>query len=221
MIAFEIFVNGKKVCAAGVGDDGVLLSALTLAPRRRNAQPAETGAARRFQELGLRVGGAVGPPHDASRHVEWLNQHICVGDEITIRVIETEVVDKPSVILEPLRVECSFCGKKQDEVDKIVGGAQGHICDQCLAAFLSSFENGAMSADELSKELRAESEKCLFCGKAREEVKAVFSKDDSSICIDCLKIYQEKLSDYAQTGSENPTACGSRKRYQVEAEQDV
>jgi len=206
MIAFEIFVNGKKVCAAGVGDDGVLLSALTLAPRRRNAPHAETCAAERFQELGLRVGGAVGPPHDASRHVEWLNQHICVGDEITIRVIETEVVDKPSVILEPLRVECSFCGKKQDEVDKIIGGAQGHICDQCVAAFLGAFENGATRANAHP----AENQRCSFCGKAMEEVKAIFSKDDGAICIDCLKIYEENLSDDTQTGSENPTACRSR-----------
>jgi len=41
-------------------------------------------------------------------------------------------------------------------------------------------------------------------------VKAIFSKDDGAICIDCLKIYEENLSDDTQTGSENPTARRSR-----------
>src|SRR5262245_16813116 len=56
----------------------------------------------------------------------------------------------------------------------------------------------------------AESQRCSFCGKLREEVKEIFSKDDGAICIDCLKIYEETLSDYAQTGRENPPACWSR-----------
>jgi len=33
------------------------------------------------------------------------------------------------------QLKCSFCGKRESEVDKLLGGhAGGHICDGCVAA---------------------------------------------------------------------------------------
>ena len=31
------------------------------------------------------------------------------------------------------KLRCSFCGKKEDEVRKLVAGAKALICDQCVA----------------------------------------------------------------------------------------
>jgi hypothetical protein len=81
MQAFQVFVNGKKVCVAGIGNDGVLSTILTYAPFKRR------------RETRLRVGGLISP---ANEHVAWVEAMLRVGDEVRVRVIETETVDKPS-----------------------------------------------------------------------------------------------------------------------------
>jgi hypothetical protein len=215
MIAFEIFVNGNKICSAGVGDDGVLHSSLTLITRERGNKQTVEGDAER---LIFNVGGAVGSPHNASQHIRWPDQHLAVGDEVAIRIVETEAIDKPSEVLEPLRFECGFCGKKQDEVDRIVGGPRGHICDQCVADLLSYCENGATRAETNPERPGAESPGCSFCGKAWEEAQIAISKAGGAICIACLKIYEERLSDYAQSEIRYPATCRTRNRRQGEIE---
>ena len=29
-------------------------------------------------------------------------------------------------------IQCSFCGRRKDEVDILIAGATGHICDRCV-----------------------------------------------------------------------------------------
>ena len=31
------------------------------------------------------------------------------------------------------KLRCSFCGKSEDQVKKLVAGAKAHICDECVA----------------------------------------------------------------------------------------
>ena|ERR1700722_11928546 len=81
MQAFEVFVNGKKVCVAGIGNDGVLTTIITHAPFRRR------------RETRLRVGGLISP---ADEHVDWVESMLRAGDEVHVRIIETETVDRPS-----------------------------------------------------------------------------------------------------------------------------
>ena len=78
MIAFEVLVNGEKLCTAGVGDKGVL-TANIVGPKSPR----------------LRVGGL----HN-EEHVLWISHRpmaleLKVGDEVTVRIVETEVVDEP------------------------------------------------------------------------------------------------------------------------------
>jgi hypothetical protein len=88
MIAFEVHINGEKRCTAGIGDVGVLTSFLTW----RGRQPDSSGTVPDSESLDLHIGGL----EAASRqHVRWLEQDIHVGDEILIRVIEIDCVDKP------------------------------------------------------------------------------------------------------------------------------
>ena len=88
MIAFEIYINGKKRCTAGIGDLGVLSSILSW----RGRQPDSSGAVPDSDSLVLDVGGF---ESTSRQHSRWLEQDICVGDEISIRVIETDQADKP------------------------------------------------------------------------------------------------------------------------------
>jgi hypothetical protein len=81
MYAFEVFVNGKRICVAGIGTNGVLSVNITHLPFRRR------------KETRLYVGGLNTP---ANEHVRWKQPMLRVGDEVRVKVIETETVDKPS-----------------------------------------------------------------------------------------------------------------------------
>jgi hypothetical protein len=91
MIAFEVLLNGKKVCVAGVGDLGVLTTVLTWV--RREARNTETGEpGNTEEELTLNVGGLISPKKE---HVRWFENKVRVGDEVRVHVINLESVDPP------------------------------------------------------------------------------------------------------------------------------
>ena len=85
MIAFEVYINGQKRCTAGVGDIGVLSSLLSW----RGRQPDRSGYIPDAEYLALDIGGLNAT---SDQHVRWIQQDIKVGDEIRIRIVET---DKP------------------------------------------------------------------------------------------------------------------------------
>jgi len=80
MRAFDIFVNGKRQCVVGIGSDGVLSTTITYAPWGRR------------HEIRLHVGGLVMPGRE---HVRWKQSFLRVGDEVKLKVVEREAVDKP------------------------------------------------------------------------------------------------------------------------------
>ncbi|MEI6785358.1 MAG: hypothetical protein WCQ21_31045 [Verrucomicrobiota bacterium] len=88
MIAFEVYVNGEKVCTAGVGESGVLSSILTW----RGTQPYKDGNVPAAASLELDVGGLTSPE---GKDVRWAQRSIRVDDEIQIRVVEASAVDSP------------------------------------------------------------------------------------------------------------------------------
>jgi hypothetical protein len=88
MIAFEVHLNGKKVCTAGVGEIGVLSTILSW----RGSQPYEKGGPPVPEYLRLDIGGIDGGSRE---HVRWLDRKIKRGDIITIKVVETNAATKP------------------------------------------------------------------------------------------------------------------------------
>jgi hypothetical protein len=82
MRAFEVALNGKKLCLAGIGDDGVLTTIVSWVTRG--------GKGDSF----LRVGGLITPVNE---HVAWTeHKPLRVGDQVKIRVVEKSVVDEPA-----------------------------------------------------------------------------------------------------------------------------
>jgi hypothetical protein len=45
-------------------------------------------------------------------------------------------------------VRCSFCGKHQDQVDKIIAGAKVYICDQCVDMCVGILEESGLPENE-------------------------------------------------------------------------
>ena len=84
MIAFDIYLNDKKLCRAGVGDSGVLSAIVTWAARTMS-----TG---KDENLSLNLGGLITP---RGEHVSWINQKpLAVGDKIQINIVATDSVDE-------------------------------------------------------------------------------------------------------------------------------
>lgn len=86
MIAFEVFVNGERVCTAGVGEYGVTSSILSLVKKRQ-----------RRRQMWLQVSGIPADGADGDRmHVGWIGKRpVRIGDEIRIKVTEKDEVDSP------------------------------------------------------------------------------------------------------------------------------
>jgi len=81
MRAFKIYLNRKKLCLAGIGDDGVLSAIVNWVVGDQAV------------DLFVEVGGLVSPIRE---HVAWVKQKpLRVGDEIRVKIVETSSVDKP------------------------------------------------------------------------------------------------------------------------------
>jgi hypothetical protein len=93
MIAFDVFLNRKKLVRAGVGTDGVLTAMTTWvrrrAPRARGKRP-QWNRDLRFDLSGYRsTNGGMG------EHFNWEDRKLKPGDVLTIRVITAAHVDEP------------------------------------------------------------------------------------------------------------------------------
>jgi ATP-dependent protease Clp ATPase subunit len=97
-------------------------------------------------------------------------------------------------------LSCSFCGKNQQQVKKLIAGPHGYICDGCvsyahtvLAGPGRTAETPAATIQQVSQE--AGPEQCSFCDKHRYQVAAMASAGDTRICDECLGLCDEILKD--------------------------
>lgn len=82
MRAFDVSLNGKKLCRAGIGDDGVLTTIVNWVARKS------------VGDLFLEVGGLVSK---VDEHISWVSQKpLQVGDTIQVIVVEAKSVDEPT-----------------------------------------------------------------------------------------------------------------------------
>jgi hypothetical protein len=82
MRAFEVHLNGKKLCSAGVGSDGVLTAIVTCVQGKKAS------------DVFLTVGGLVSRTEE---HVSWVRQRpLRVGDKIQVKIVKAASVDPPT-----------------------------------------------------------------------------------------------------------------------------
>jgi hypothetical protein len=202
MKCFEVTINGKRVCTAGIGDDGVLTGILSFVKRKDSPEgTADAEGIQDSESLELRVGGLENRAPGVSEHLKWLNQNLAVGDEIVIRIIEASQCDEP-ISREEKRIQCSFCKKKQYEVVKLIAGPAVYICNECVHDCLA-----ALATDEptgtITTIIRKSAEaKCSFCGKSPSEVLGMVGVPAARICNECIKICQEILAADEQSLNE-------------------
>jgi hypothetical protein len=86
MIAFEVHLNEKKICTAGVGDFGVLTTSLAW----RGSKPYRRRGRSVAEYLRLDVGGLAA----SGEHLRWLDRKLRRGDVISIKVVEVDSADQ-------------------------------------------------------------------------------------------------------------------------------
>jgi len=105
MIAFEVFLNRKKLARAGIGSDGVL-TAITTWVRHRT--PQSDGKRQRWdRDLSFSLGGYRSSNGDVGEHFKWEERKLKTGDVLTIKVITVARVDEPRrrIVEDPKLVE--------------------------------------------------------------------------------------------------------------------
>jgi hypothetical protein len=84
MHALEFLVNGKRVCVAAPGNDGLVMSSVAMTGA---LERADTGV------VHFRVGGVCG-----EQHLEWIRRSLSLGDTVEIRVVDAAQSDPPASI---------------------------------------------------------------------------------------------------------------------------
>lgn len=103
---------------------------------------------------------------------------------------------------------CSFCGKSQKQVKKLIAGPGAYICDGCVGgAHVVMAEPGRTISTPIAEIQLAgdegRDEQCSFCRKPRHQVAAMASTADVRICGECLGLCDEIL-DEELDGERNP-----------------
>jgi hypothetical protein len=82
MKAFEVFINGHRLCLAGVGENGVLHAIVNW-----------VGGLDHEEAVRLSVAGL---DSDTDEHMRWKVPTIGVGAEVLVKVVETASADPPN-----------------------------------------------------------------------------------------------------------------------------
>ena len=98
----------------------------------------------------------------------------------------------PKFVEEPQSSCCSFCGKEQHEVKKLVAGPSVFICDECveLCRGIVAEEYGAdasQAAGSMVSDGNSKTERlCGICMEPRETDELIFLPHAAYLCATCL-----------------------------------
>ena len=88
---------------------------------------------------------------------------------------------------------CSFCGKNQNEVGKLIAGPSVHICNECVRTCdeILTLENVEVTETKLKAAAGvAEERLCGICMEARETDELIFLPHAAYMCASCLEEIQ-------------------------------
>ena len=105
-----------------------------------------------------------------------------------------------------LLLVCSFCGKSQGQVGKLIAGPGVYICDGCVALAEGVISSGEARCTDYGPVTTvpdpAQRTLCSFCGKIRGQVPAMalappvpHRKTPATICTECLALCDEIIAE--------------------------
>jgi hypothetical protein len=104
-------------------------------------------------------------------------------------------------------LSCTFCGKSQRDVRKLIAGPTVYICDECIKKCNDIFAEEAKRM-ELAPERTPSPPKeqkgakkpkqtlcCSFCGKSQKEVKKLIAGPTVYICDECIGLCNDIIAE--------------------------
>ena len=107
---------------------------------------------------------------------------------------------------DPMLLVCTFCGKDQKQVKKLIAGPSVYICDGCVGLAKVVLSDGQPVTTEIA-ELTAGPEdeprtQCSFCGKRRDQVAGLVMSTaqtgrnhPATTCNECLDLCTEIVTE--------------------------
>jgi hypothetical protein len=128
MRCLEFLLNGKRLVMAGGPRTRSVDSLFYYFPR--NGRGSFT------------VAGYADPLSTLSQRIFWADGDLKLGDEVVIKVVESENADSgqvknewgAEVSPEFSSQTCLFCGKEKTQVRHLIVGNAGAICDGCVTS---------------------------------------------------------------------------------------
>ncbi len=115
--------------------------------------------------------------------------------------------DKPARPRDHL-LACTFCGKPQDKVRKLIAGPGAYICEGCIDLAVDVITSGHAARTALGAVNNVPEEqsgvRCNFCGKDRSQVERVAimpevtverTSASAAICSECLVLCGEIITE--------------------------
>jgi hypothetical protein len=93
-------------------------------------------------------------------------------------------------------VSCSFCGKTEHEVRKIVAGPNVWICDECIGLCNDVIEQECereAAADPARTETLTQSVACALCRLPEDASELILVADDRFVCRPCAEAVRAAL----------------------------
>jgi len=89
MLAFELIVDDRRICLAGM-EDWAVMSVILSGVRHRDRDPADGG------RLDVSAGGlSERDENGVAHHARWEKVDLQVGSKVTITLVETDQPDPP------------------------------------------------------------------------------------------------------------------------------
>jgi len=107
---------------------------------------------------------------------------------------------------DPGLLACTFCGKDQKQVKKLIAGPSVYICDGCVDLAKSVISDGQPVTTHIAELTAGPGDEprtqCSFCGKCRDQVAGLIvssvqteRKAPATICIECLGLCAEIITE--------------------------
>ena len=98
--------------------------------------------------------------------------------------------------------KCSFCGKTNRQVNRLIASAGVYICDECVKVCIEMVQSFKMKNFRTSylpppphSEKVTPACKCSFCGKENTKVQTVIAANGVYICNECVGICDEIIKN--------------------------
>ena len=89
---------------------------------------------------------------------------------------------------------CSFCGKNQEEIEKLIAGPNVYICNECVQLCNEILSEEGESPDS------EEDLHCSFCAKNQKDVEKLVPGPAVSICNECIQLCTKIIADDEAAG---------------------